>query len=182
MIIPRGNLIGYDDKIIIQADGDGRRVLARKYVRSKQRPRDAMSEQDEYLDDGDSQTAQGTKALLIAILGQAVRDMRGKEDPKRNWLERKLAAGRWILGIGSDQAGVSVYDVASAIDMTAEQIAEAVEAQDFVEEFISQSASKKRRPALSIDSGLEERVEMNLAIDETEVEFKVLEIFKHEYR
>lgn len=103
-------------------------------------------------DDGedfiDSIGGSGSKALLGAVLGQAVRDLSRKENAKVLWPELKIDAAKWILGIGEGCGpGISINDVAEELGVSASGIAAAIGAEEKLEELIKAKAERRARKA-----------------------------------
>ena len=85
----------------------------------------------------------GTRALLGAVLGQAVRDL-VRSETRQCWPEMKMNAAKWILGIGSENGGgVSIEDVASELGVSSQGIAEALGAEERLEGLIRQKAERR---------------------------------------
>ena len=85
----------------------------------------------------------GTRALLGAVLGQAVRDL-VKSETRQCWPEMKMNAAKWILGIGRENGGgVSIEDVASELGVSSRGIAEALGAEERLEGLIRQKAERR---------------------------------------
>ena len=99
-------------------------------------------EDNEWGDSGVS--ASGTRALLSAVLGQAVSDLTRKENARVCWPGLKINAAKWILGVGKDNGGgISIDDVADGLGVDPERIAEAIGAEQRLEELIREKANRR---------------------------------------
>lgn len=90
----------------------------------------------------------GTRALLGAVLGQAVRDLTRKECAKASWPGLKINAAKWILGIGKESGnGISIDDVADGLGVNGDEIARAIGAEERLESLIRAKAERRANQA-----------------------------------